>query len=206
MPHDALGPASFTIDLAFGLKGGSIPVDHGYALYSALCRLPGVGPWLHDAADVAIHPIRGHYLPESGLLTLHARSRLTLRIAAADLPQVLPVTGRDIDIDGNRLHIAVPETLSLRPVTALYAHAVTTRNGQDEARFDAEIARQLTELEIQGKTTRGKRRVLRIKDKTIVAHSLLVSELTAEDAIHLQEAGLGGRRKMGCGVFVPWRA
>ena len=26
------------IDLAFGLQGTTIPSDHGYALYSAICR------------------------------------------------------------------------------------------------------------------------------------------------------------------------
>jgi CRISPR/Cas system CSM-associated protein Csm4 (group 5 of RAMP superfamily) len=31
-----------------------------------------------------------------------------------------------------------------------------------------------------------------------------VSELTAEESIRLQEHGLGGRRKMGCGVFEEW--
>ncbi len=46
--------------------------------------------------------------------------------------------------------------------------------------------------------------MFRIKDKHVVAHTLLVSELTAEETIRLQEEGLGGRRKLGCGVFVPY--
>ena len=103
------------------------------------------------------------------------------------------------------VHVGVPQTTLLTPATALYAHRVTTRNGQDEERFDNEIRHQLETLGIHGKASRGKRRVFRIKDKTVVGHSLLVSELTAEESIRLQEAGLGGRRKMGCGVFLPWR-
>jgi CRISPR-associated protein Cas6 len=80
---------------------------------------------------------------------------------------------------------------------------VTCRNGQDEARFDAEIARQMDEFGIHGKAQRGPRRTVTIKDKKVVAHTLLVTELTAEESIRVQVAGLGGRRKMGCGIFLP---
>jgi hypothetical protein len=31
------------------------------------------------------------------------------------------------------------------------------------------------------------------------------SGLSAEDSLRLQEVGIGGRRHMGCGVFVPFR-
>jgi len=33
---------------------------------------------------------------------------------------------------------------------------------------------------------------------------LHVNGLTAEESIKLQEIGLGGRRHMGCGIFVPY--
>ncbi len=49
----------------------------------------------------------------------------------------------------------------------------------------------------------GKRRTLRIKDKEVVGYEVLVDCLTAAESIALQEAGLGGRRHMGCGIFVP---
>jgi hypothetical protein len=35
--------------------------------------------------------------------------------------------------------------------------------------------------------------------------SALVDYLTATESILLQEHGLGGRRHMGCGIFVPMR-
>ena len=37
----------------------------------------------------------------------------------------------------------------------------------------------------------------------MVAYSLHVVGLTAEESVLLQEEGLGGRRRMGCGVFTP---
>ncbi|MBK5970721.1 MULTISPECIES: type I-MYXAN CRISPR-associated protein Cas6/Cmx6 [Thiorhodovibrio] len=193
-----------TIETSFRVNGDTLPADHGYALYAALAHLPTVGPLLHASEQVAIQLIRGQYAGD-GQLKLTSQSRLRVRIPAASLPNILPLAGQSILIVGQTLRIGVPQTSLLRPAVALYAHLVTTRNGQDEARFDAEISNQLEHLGIQGKPTRGKRRIFRVKDKRVVAHSLLVSELTASESIHLQEAGLGGRRKMGCGVFIPWK-
>jgi CRISPR-associated protein Cas6 len=202
MPQGDLHPATHVVDVAFPLHGDAIAVDHGYALYSALSRLPRAGPWLHASEEVAIHPIRGHYAG-TGLLKLTDKSRLRLRLPAASLPQILTLAGKLLELDGQRIRIGVPQTTLLRPAPALYAHLVTTRNGQDEERFDAEIRHQFDTLAIRAKPTRGKRRVLRVKDKTVVGYSLLASELSAEESIRLQEHGLGGRRKMGCGVFIP---
>jgi CRISPR-associated protein Cas6 len=47
--------------------------------------------------------------------------------------------------------------------------------------------------------------VLRIRDRTIVGFSVLVQGLTAEESVQLQEEGIGGRGKMGCGFFLPAR-
>jgi CRISPR-associated protein Cas6 len=64
---------------------------------------------------------------------------------------------------------------------------------------------QMNSLGVQGKLSIGKRRTFQIHGKQVVGFSLLVSELTAEESIAIQEQGLGGRRKMGCGFFEPWR-
>jgi CRISPR-associated protein Cas6 len=202
MPQGDLHSASTVIEAAFGLQGDSIPVDHGYALYAALSHLPDTGPWFHAADQVAIHPIRGRYIGE-GALKLTKHSRLRIRLPAAALPLILPIAGKALEIEGQQLRIGTPETSLPSPAATLYAHLVTTRNGHDESRFDAEILHQLDRLQVGGKPTRGQRRVIRIKDKRVVAHALLVSELSAQESIRLQAVGLGGRRKMGCGVFVP---
>jgi hypothetical protein len=44
------------VDLAFRLTGSKVPVDHGYALYSAISRLL---PEIHGAKNIGVHPIRG---------------------------------------------------------------------------------------------------------------------------------------------------
>ncbi len=192
------------IDLRFPLIGREIPLDHGYFLFAALSGLleKPDDSWLHASDEIAIHNIRGRYIGP-GLLALTPESRLSIRLPAALLPRFLPLAGKAIPLGDERLRIGIPQPVALVPAPNLYAHLVTTKNGQDEARFDEEIARQLTALGVQGKPQRGPRRALRVKEKRVVAHTLLVTELTAEESIRLQEVGLGGRRKLGCGVFVP---
>ncbi len=194
------------IDLLFPLYGHEIPLDHGYTLYAALSRAleSAADPWLHAREDVGLHLIRGTYRGK-GRLALTAASRIAIRLPAALIHKFLVLAGQQLTLGTDSLRLGIPQPHALAPTPALYAHLVTTRNGQDEERFDREIARQLSELGIEGSTQRGPRRSFAVKDKKVVAHTLLVSELTAEDSIRLQEHGLGGRRKLGCGIFLPAR-
>jgi hypothetical protein len=50
-----------------------------------------------------------------------------------------------------------------------------------------------------------RRRIVHIKGKKIVGYPLIVQGLTADESIQLQEVGLGGRTRIGCGFFVPYR-
>ena len=195
------------VDLFFHVQGREVPVDHGYALYSAISRILESGEenkWLHNADNVGLLPIRGHYAGQ-GKLVLDQHAWFGLRLPVNLIPKVLRLAGKRLDVDGEALRVGVSTTSALIPAPVMYAHIVTTKNGEDENRFDAEIQRQLDALGIKGKPARGPRRIVTIKDKKVVGYSLLVSELTAEESIRLQENGLGGRRKMGCGVFVVWK-
>lgn len=201
------------VDLAFRLNGTIVPVDHGYALYSALSRTV---PEIHETSTVGVHPIRGIY-NGGGRLYLSDSSRLVVRLPTEDIRIYLRLAGKGLEVDRCRIRIGVSETRALIPAAALYSRIATTRNGDDSGRFDAEIARQVAALGIRGKVSRvprysggshgcdPSRRIFRVKNKRIVGYSVLATELTAEESILLQERGLGGRRRMGCGVFVPFQ-
>lgn len=201
------------VDLAFRLTGSEIPVDHGYALYAAMSRIV---PEVHEALDIGIHPIRGIYVG-SGKLLLSDSSRLVVRLSIEDIPFYLKLAGKSLVLDGCRFRVGVSETRALIPAATLYCRIATTKNGGDSVRFDAEISRQAGTLNIRGKVLRvpegikggsgldASRRIFRVKNKRIVGYSVLATELSAEESIVLQEHGLGGRRRMGCGVFVPFQ-
>jgi len=189
------------IDLAFPLHGKRIPVDHGFALYGALSRLY---PSLHKDENIGVHLIRGRY-SGNGFLELLPFSRLRLRIPNENISAYLGLAGKSLDLEGDVVHIGTPTIYPLRPKVALYSHLVTTKNGQDTVRFQEAVRTQLRSVGVQGKFYVGKRRTFKIHDKQIVGYSMLLTELSAEDSLTLQEKGVGGRRKMGCGIFSPVR-
>jgi CRISPR-associated protein Cas6 len=194
------------VDLYFHISGKQVRVDHSYALYAAISHLletDAEDKWLHNAENIGLVPIRGHYAGK-GVLHLSPHARFGLRLPAHLISKALRLAGKKMTINDDTLRVGVSMTSALIPAPVLYAHIVTTKNGEDETRFDVEVLRQLKALEIKGKLTRGQRRIITIKQKKVVGYSLLVSELTAEESIRLQEHGLGGRRKMGCGVFEEW--
>ena len=204
------------LDILFRVIGTEVPSDHGYALYGALSRILETeeDQWMHGNPHIGLHTVRGTPL-ENGRRLIGPNARLGLRLPSDLLPRSLRLAGKSLDLDGCKLRIGVSETRALVPAATLHCRIATTKNGNDSARFDAEIARQLAALGIRGKVFRvpegsggrdgrdPSRRIFRVKSKRIVGYSVLATELTAEESILLQERGLGGRRRMGCGVFVP---
>jgi len=189
------------VDLAFRLTGSKVPVDHGYALYSAIS---GLIPEIHDAKNIGVHPIRGTY-SGNGELMLRDSSRLVVRMESEQIGQFLKLAGKKLEIDSYSFRVGVPEVRVLLPRAALYSRLVTIKGFMEPAEFLEAAKRQLEKIEVQAELQIGERRTFRIKDKQVVGFELAATGLDAEDSIRLQENGLGGRRHMGCGVFVPWR-
>jgi CRISPR-associated endonuclease/helicase Cas3 len=203
-----------TIDLLFPVVGTRLPVDHGYALYGAISRLL---PALHDGSlRFGMAPVTGPHVGNGLLQVDSTQSRLRLRLSATDIPQVLPLAGKGLDVMGHRIRLGVPQIRSLQPVPSLIARTVAIKKATAPDTFLDSAQRQLDELGIGGRLRvperLGKaghrepaRRVLRIKDVRIVGYSLLVEDLSESDSLKLQAEGLGGRRHLGCGLFVAAR-
>ena len=192
------------VDLAFSLIGNSpIPSDHGYHLYAALSR---VLPLLHQTNGIAVHPIRGQQIGDRQL-SLGDRSRLVLRCEADHIGQLLALAGKQLNIAGRSIRVGVPQVFALQPAPALRSRLVTIKGFLDAEPFLAALRRQLDDLSVskEAEITLGRRRTLCIRDKEVVGHETIVEALTAEESLAIQERGLGGRRRMGCGVFVAMR-
>lgn len=187
------------IDLAFRLNGTTVPVDHGYALYATLSR---IAPELHAAQEIGVHPIRGMYGGD-GKLHLTDFSRLVLRLPDEQIRVYLTLAGKQLAVDSAILRVGVPEVRALFPVASLRARLVTIKGFMEETAFIEAIRRQLASLNVAGELHRGERRTFRVKDKQVVGFEVGITALTAEESLIVQEKGLGGRRRMGCGVFVP---
>jgi len=209
------------VDVSFNVVGDVIPADHGYALLSAVSEIV---PEVHGDNAVGIHPIPGT-LTGNRTLALTDRSRLVIRIPSERLPQILPLAGKRLRIGEHGLGIGVPTTHALKPKARLYSRLVVIKGFLEPEPFLQAAGRQLEDLGIKGgahlvaqpqvvQANKGKstgsrspflRRTVRIRDKEVVGFALNVEGLTAEESILLQERGLGGRRRFGCGVFVGAR-
>ena len=209
------------LDLEFPVRGDLLSADHGYALFGAACR---VLPWLHGDEQVGVHPIRGR-LVGGRSLALTAWSRLSVRLPASRIHEVLPLAGQSLEIDGATLQVGVPTVQPLRPATTVISRLVVIKGFQEPEAFFEAAQRQAEALglggqlalvgranagSLEGVTVRAAgepiRRTLRVRDKTIVGFALAATGLRAEESLRLQEAGIGGRRRFGCGLFSPLRS
>lgn len=190
-----------TIDVGFPLTGERLPSDHGYPLYSALSRLFS---WLHPRKDIGLHPVRGRMLGDR-MMALTPSSRITFRVPHDALPELLPLSGKLIDIEGHKVRCGVPNVMMLKASKRLRARLVIIKGYMESEPFAEAAIRQLKALQVDGTVHVGKRRTMSIKDKEIVGFELIVDGLSPEQSIDLAEKGIGGRRKMGCGIFLPTR-
>jgi CRISPR-associated endonuclease/helicase Cas3 len=204
-----------TVDLSFPIVGERVPRDHGYALYGALSRTLKA---LHGATWLGVHPLGGTRVDER-TLQFGQRSQLRLRLPAERIPEVLPLAGAKLDVAGAPIRLGAPSVHALVPAASLDARLVAIkltaaphrrnealgRDALDVAgfaeRYTAEIRRQLDGLEISSPFELRGRRSLTVDGRRVVGYSVRVLGLSADASIVLQEKGIGGKRRMGCGLF-----
>ena len=208
-----------TVDLAFPLHSAEVQRDHGYPLYGALCRAV---PSLHEARWLGVHPLSGRPVG-AGRLLIAPPSALRLRLPLEQIGVVLPVAGHPLEVAGTRLMVGAPSVHALVPAASLDArlvvvkltdipkhdHQALGRRSLDRAaieeRVKQELARQLAALGIRAVAElRGHCRI-NVAGRAIVGFSVRVQGLDADASLALQTKGLGGKRKMGCGIFRPTR-
>ncbi len=203
------------VDMLFPVYGETVPTNHGYPLYSALSRaLPDVHKDQVPFSFGWINGLQG----EKGFLQVFQKSRLRCRLPAEHIVSLLPLTGRTLDVAGHPIRLGMPQVAPLCPVPSLVAKMATFKHAVEPGRF-LEVARQKLALLgvsqeaeagillIQGgrRQNEPRRQILHLKGRRVVGFAVAVDGLSAEDSLLLQERGLGGRRRMGCGFFLPYR-
>ena len=145
-----------------------------------------------------------------GSLLLNEHSRLRIRLPADNIPLVYPFAGKSITIGKHRIRLGIPDIYLLQPVEHLRSRIVVIKGYEEPESFLQAVQRQIEQLGIQGTASipinangKPKRRTIKIKRFTVVGFGLEVMNLSDEDSLTLQMYGIGGKQKMGCGVFVP---
>ena len=101
----------------------------------------------------------------------------------------------------------MPNIDLLQPARHLYCRVVI--KGQQPETFLKAVQRQLQQLRIKGevRVSMGahgslNRKTLKVRQYVVVGFGLEVADLSDQDSLKLQVCGIGGKRKMGCGIFV----
>jgi CRISPR-associated protein Cas6 len=187
------------VELKFPISGTTLPSDHGYGLYGAISRII---PEAHSANWLAIETIPGAAHGD-GVTQLDPQARFKIRIPQDHVPLMLKLVGKRLEVDGHAIRLGAPQIYLLKPATTLYARIVTIKGFTEPEPFLDAVCRKLDEVGVKGEPVVGPRRVVRIGNHTVVGFALAVHDLTDEGSIILQEHGIGGRRRIGCGIFSP---
>lgn len=217
---------SSTVDVSFPIQGSEIHLDHGYALFAAVSRLV---PQIHEQPTWGIHPIRGAAI-ERGRLTLTQHSHINIRLPDVHIAAVLPLAGQRIEIDGDSVTCGIPKIWPLRPTSSLQSKIVVVASVVDvkapendqRGQIASSMRRKLAHLPLEMDPDRlqlniGRRHIVRIGAKRskprgaetvfdrdiVVGFQVILEGLDATASLVVQSHGLGGRRHIGCGIFVP---
>ncbi len=197
------------VDLVFEMRCQALPVDHARELHEAVCR---VLPWFADEPAAGLHLIHG---AESGngwerpeasdaLIYLSRRTRFTLRLPKDRVASAQALSGCELEVSGYRIAVGEGRERTLSTHSAQYARHVVCGDPSEEERFIECAVRELRSLGVGFKKVLcGKLHTLELPDGSVPTRSLFVAELGVDDAVRLQQQGIGPYRHHGCGLFIP---
>jgi CRISPR-associated protein Cas6 len=202
---EPLEPVTPVLDLRFPIiQGRLLEVDHGHALHLALCaacakvrRIPGLG----------VHAVRGVPGDRKGELLLTDDSEVRLRLPAGSVPLVEDLAGAGLNVGGHGIRLGEPRIQPLAPVSALWARTVTIHfQNPFRAAAQAQLEQRFAQDFPWGCFRILRARTVRFEGRQLLGFEVAVRGLGPQASLLLQSQGFGGRRALGCGLFVPFPA
>ncbi len=200
------------VDLLFQIDCPTLPVDHAWDLSEEIQKRL---PWFAHEPEAGLHLIHG---AESGngwerpqgvddILHLSRRVKLILRIPKHRIEASKLLCGEILSIGGHRLAVGEPKTRRLSMTHFLYSRYIATDEHRDEDQFMAWAVEQLQSMGLKfRKVLTGKDFQFASPKGELHARSLMVADLPYDDAVELQERGIGPHRQMGFGIFIPQKS
>jgi CRISPR-associated protein Cas6 len=197
------------VDLIFKIKCPSLPVDHAWSLSEAIHEQL---PWFPEERQTGLHLVygadsgNGWERPSDGEETLYLsrRTPLILRIPKVRLDDASELSGKTLEIDGNSMEIGEAHSRFLAMTSTLYCRHLVCDAEQSEDDFLQSALEILRNLDLRFKKVLcGKGASFASPEGPIATRSLMVAGLTLDDAMTLQEEGIGPLRSRGFGLFVP---
>lgn len=197
------------IECSIEVFGDCIHVDHAYELFAALSRKQVI---LHDPSlKIGIFGING--IPDrqnKTILHLSDKSRLRLRLPIQQVGIAFRLEGQSLIVGSYEIQLGKVSVHLLKPSPNLTSRLIVIKDATEPDLFLSACQRQIDKLKIEGAITvknrsdgRQKPRTVKVRWADVVGFGLTVTNLNPIDSLILQQEGLGGKRKMGCGMFVP---
>lgn len=184
------------VDFSFEIRGQSLPGDYPVELEAAILELL---PWAGNDPFFGIHPVNAP-LTDAGYM-LSRRSRLQLRAFASRASELAELTGQELHFGDARVTIGAVTERPVKPFATLRAQLVVNSLA-DEVAFIDDIGMQLEVLAIKGGVICGKAASVHSRSGRLGGFAVVVHDLSPSHSLRLQTIGLGGARRLGCGLFV----
>ncbi|KAA0445281.1 MAG: type I-MYXAN CRISPR-associated protein Cas6/Cmx6 [Candidatus Thioglobus sp.] len=193
-------------DAVFAIHAKVLPVDHAYLLSQALLKYL---PWLAQVNagifDISVADGNGWEQNEAGFYYPSKRSKLNIRIPKERLKSAQNLVGKTLDLGEYSIEIVKslkPKLLS--DMQIVFAKHIACNKNYSEDEFLQMAFSQLQALGISPKKMMaGLQRSISTPNGIIHTRSLMVANLRKNEAVTLQEQGIGEHRLLGCGLFLP---
>ncbi|KUO96022.1 type I-MYXAN CRISPR-associated protein Cas6/Cmx6 [Ferroacidibacillus organovorans] len=183
----------------FSLYGDRIPTDHGEALYAAIS---GICPDLHELNGFSLSPVVRTVAVGNELL-LQPGSCFFARVPETHLAQLVTISGKTLSLRAATVRVGPMQVQLIQPATILRSRVVTFKNAVTEVSLLRKVEEALHEMGGDASIKIMRRRILTIHAKKVIGFGVELSGLLEEASLALQVHGIGGRRRFGCGVFLP---
>jgi len=199
-------------DLSFKVSCKQVPLDHAQELSEAI---QGILPWLADEQDAGIHMIHGASTgngwqrpdndTNNGCIYLSRRSRMQIRMPKARHEDINALIGKTISLGGNELTFGDYQVKMFSPLSTQFSRHIILNENETEDQFISRVSDVLkSEMGITlRKALCGLGDSFLLDGKKVNTMSIMVADLTPEEAIALQTRGIGTDQMRGFGLFIP---
>lgn len=194
------------VDVGFPARGRMLPLDHGYLLFSALCHLI---PRLREEPDWGVHPVLGRPAGSTHL-ELFQHSLVQLRVPVTDVGYVTELGSQSLRVGRHLLKLGPPTVYPLQPARHLQSRCVTVHGHEKPARFEEALRYELSRLPGSPSAAGleihvGERRYVRTRSHVVPGFEVTLGRVEPKASLAIQAYGVGGRRYLGLGLFMPRR-
>ena len=198
------------VDLSFSVDCKELPYDHAYELSSEIIKLvPEIKNDNRNAIQTLHGPMSGNgwVRADGENIFLSKRAKLCLRVRKDHADKIREIEGKKIKLFGNTLNIGKSKMKSFLVVRDLFCRFVSCNEDLPEDSFLEEVQTELRAFRVNiNKALCGQSKRISFGEKTLYTRSLMIADLTKEEAVILQEEGVGKHRLFGCGIFLPHKS